>query len=33
VQNEINMDALYLGLTVVFFALSYAFIVACDRLS
>jgi hypothetical protein len=27
------MDVLYLGLTVVFFALSYAFIVACDRLS
>jgi len=27
-----RMDALYLGLTIGFFALSWAFIVACDRL-
>jgi len=28
-----RMDLLYLSLTVAFFALSWAFIVACDRLS
>jgi hypothetical protein len=28
-----GMDLLYLGLTVGFFALSWAFIVACERLA
>ena len=33
-NSEVNaMDMLYLGLTVGFFALSWALIVACERLS
>jgi len=31
--RDVPMDVLYLGLTVGFFALSWAFIVACERLS
>lgn len=31
--EEQRMDLLYIGLTVGFFALSWAFVVACDRLS
>jgi hypothetical protein len=31
--EEHRMDLLYVGLTVGFFALSWAFVVACERLS
>jgi hypothetical protein len=32
-RSALLMDALYLGIAVVFFVVSWAFVEACDRLS